>query len=41
MASLWCVNLGYGRHELADVAAQQMRELPHIIVFLELRTPRY
>lgn len=28
MAGLWCVNIGYGRHELADAAARQMRELP-------------
>ena len=27
MAGLWCVNLGYGREELAEVAARQMREL--------------
>ena len=26
-AGLWCVNIGYGRRELADVAAKQMREL--------------
>ena len=25
MAGLWCVNIGYGRGELADVAARQMR----------------
>ncbi len=25
MAGLWCVNIGYGRDELADVAARQMR----------------
>jgi len=29
MAGLWCVNIGYGRTELADVAAQQMRELAY------------
>ena len=27
MAGLWCVNIGYGRTELADVASQQMRAL--------------
>src|ERR1700754_3796759 len=27
MAGLWCVNLGYGRKELADAAWQQMQEL--------------
>ena len=29
MAGLWCVNIGYGRTELADVAADQMRELSY------------
>jgi adenosylmethionine-8-amino-7-oxononanoate aminotransferase len=29
MAGLWCVNIGYGRTELADVAADQMRELAY------------
>src|SRR5437764_6294414 len=29
MAGLWCVNVGYGRTELADVAAAQMRTLPY------------
>ncbi|HUG37635.1 MAG TPA: aminotransferase [Candidatus Limnocylindrales bacterium] len=29
MAGLWCVNIGYGRTELADVAAAQMRALPY------------
>ena len=27
MAGLWCVNVGYGRTELADIAAAQMRAL--------------
>jgi adenosylmethionine-8-amino-7-oxononanoate aminotransferase len=29
MAGLWCVNVGYGRTEPADVAAAQMRTLPY------------
>jgi taurine-pyruvate aminotransferase len=29
MAGLWCVNIGYGRFELADVAAEQMRQLAY------------
>src|SRR5580704_14682366 len=29
MAGLWCVNVGYGRTELAEVAADQMRELSY------------
>lgn len=33
MAGLWCVNIGYGRSELADVAARQMRELPYYNTF--------
>ena len=28
MAGLWCVNVGYGREELVEAAAAQMRELP-------------
>ncbi len=35
MAGLWCVNLGYGRGELADAAARQMRELPYYNTFFE------
>ncbi len=29
MSGLWCVNIGYGRNELAEVAARQMRQLPY------------
>ena len=35
MAGLWCVNIGYGRNELADVAARQMRELPYYNTFFQ------
>ncbi|MGQ0442530.1 MAG: aspartate aminotransferase family protein [Methylophilaceae bacterium] len=28
MSGLWCVNVGYGRHELVDAATKQMTELP-------------
>ncbi|MEO0390570.1 MAG: aspartate aminotransferase family protein [Pseudomonadota bacterium] len=35
MAGLWCVNIGYGRSELADVAAQQMRQLPYYNTFFQ------
>ena len=28
MAGLWCVNMGYGRRELADAAYRQMIEMP-------------
>ena len=33
MAGLWCVNIGYGRHELAEVAARQMKELSYYNTF--------
>ena len=28
MAGLWCVNVGYGRHELVEAASRQMSTLP-------------
>ena len=39
MAGLWCVNIGYGRPELAEVAAEQMRELPYYNTFFKTVTP--
>lgn len=35
MAGLWCVNIGYGRDELAEAAAQQMRQLPFYNTFFQ------
>lgn len=35
MAGLWCVNIGYGREELADAAARQMRQLPYYNTFFQ------
>jgi len=35
MAGLWCVNLGYGRQELVDVATAQMKELPYYNLFFK------
>lgn len=35
MAGLWCVNIGYGRTELADAAAAQMRQLPYYNTFFQ------
>ena len=35
MAGLWCVNVGYGRKELVDVAARQMMELPFYNTFFQ------
>jgi putrescine---pyruvate transaminase len=39
MAGLWCVNLGYGRKELADIAARQMLELPYYNSFFKSTVP--
>ena len=39
MAGLWCVNLGYGRKELADAAYRQMMELPYYNTFFMTATP--
>jgi len=39
MAGLWCVNIGYGRPELADVAARQMKELPYYNTFFQTSHP--
>jgi len=38
-AGLWCVNLGYGRQELVDVASQQMAQLPYYNLFFKSATP--
>jgi putrescine aminotransferase len=35
MAGLWCVALGYGREELVEAAARQMRELPYYNTFFQ------
>jgi len=35
MSGLWCVNIGYGRAELAEAAARQMRELPFYNTFFQ------
>ncbi|GLS28667.1 putrescine aminotransferase [Mesorhizobium albiziae] len=39
MAGLWCVNIGYGRSELADAAHAQMKELPYYNNFFKCSTP--
>lgn len=38
MAGLWCVNVGYGREELAKAAYDQMRELPYYNTFFKTAT---
>ncbi len=35
MSGLWCVNLGYGREELVQAAANQMRQLPFYNTFFQ------
>ena len=39
MAGLWCVNLGYGRNELVDAAAEQMKQLPYYNSFFQCTHP--
>lgn len=39
MSGLWCVNLGYGRRELADAAYKQMQELPYYNSFFQVAHP--
>jgi len=39
MAGLWCVQVGYGRAELADAARAQMLELPYYNTFFKTAAP--
>ena len=39
MSGLWCVNVGYGRDELIEAAAAQMRELPYYNSFFQCTHP--
>ncbi len=39
MSGLWCVNVGYGRQELADAAHAQMSDLPYYNTFFKTSTP--
>ncbi len=38
MAGLWCVNIGYGRKDLAEVAQRQMLDLPYYNTFFKTTT---
>lgn len=38
MAGLWCVNIGYGRKELAEIAYKQMQLLPYYNSFFKTAT---
>lgn len=39
MSGLWCVNAGYGREQLVNAAAAQMRELPYYNNFFQCAHP--
>ncbi|UJQ95686.1 aspartate aminotransferase family protein [Mariluticola halotolerans] len=39
MAGLWCVNIGYGRAELGEVAQRQMNQLPYYNTFFQTSHP--
>lgn len=39
MAGLWCVNIGYGRKDLAEVAKKQMEELAYYNTFFKTSHP--
>ncbi len=39
IGGLWCVNIGYGRDEMADAAAEQIRRIPYYSTFTHLTTP--
>ncbi|HEY2660474.1 MAG TPA: aspartate aminotransferase family protein [Caulobacteraceae bacterium] len=39
MAGLWCVQVGYGRKELAEAAYEQMLELPYYNTFFKTASP--
>src|SRR6185369_2626004 len=38
-AGLWCVNVGYGRKSIADVAYKQLMELPYDNTFFKTTHP--
>jgi putrescine aminotransferase len=39
MAGLWCVNVGYGRKDLAEVARKQIEDLPYYNSFFQTSHP--
>ena len=39
LGGMWCVNVGYGRDELADVMAEQARKLPYASTFGDTTNP--
>ena len=39
IGGLWCVNIGYGRDEMAQAIADQVRRIPYYSTFTHLTTP--
>ncbi|MEM6677112.1 MAG: aspartate aminotransferase family protein [Pseudomonadota bacterium] len=39
MAGLWCVSVGYGREEIVEAVARQMRQLPYYNTFFQCTHP--
>ena len=39
IGGLWCVNIGYGRDEMAEAIADQVRRIPYYSTFTHLTTP--
>ncbi len=39
IGGLWCVNVGHGRHEIADAIAKQLKELDYYSTFYNLTHP--
>ncbi len=39
LGGMWCVNVGYGRDEIADVMAEQARQLPYASTFGDTTNP--
>lgn len=39
MAGLWCVNVGHGRHEIADAVHEQMQQLSYYNTFFKTTHP--
>ena len=39
IGGLWCVNIGYGRDEMAQAIADQVRSIPYYSTFTHLTTP--
>ncbi|NIS69938.1 MAG: aminotransferase [Proteobacteria bacterium] len=39
IGGLWCINIGYGREEMAEAIAEQIRQIPYFSTFTHLITP--